>query len=75
MTHGLSDSELEALELLAQKNAGEDVAFINIAAARTLTDLGLATRRAGGWEITPQGRNHLLRETSQELAEGAANAR
>jgi transglutaminase-like putative cysteine protease len=61
MMHGLSDAEVHALELLAQKDSGSDVAFVNIAAARTLTELGLASRRAGGWDITPSGSAELAR--------------
>ena len=29
--------------------------WINIADARALTEMGLARRTRGGWEITPQG--------------------
>jgi hypothetical protein len=51
----LSDSELAALHNLADKQAGADVDWINIADARALTELGLARRNRGGWEITPEG--------------------
>jgi hypothetical protein len=51
----LSGGQLEALRNLASKKAGEAVAYINIADARTLTDLGLAQRNREGWEITPAG--------------------
>lgn len=51
----ISDKELAALHNLADKQAGEDVDWINIADARVLTELGLARRNRGGWEITPEG--------------------
>lgn len=51
----MSDKELAALHNLADKQAGEDVDWINIADARALTELGLARRNRGGWEITPEG--------------------
>jgi hypothetical protein len=51
----LSDQELTALQNLARKKAGEEVDWINISAGRALTELGLAQRNRGGWEITPQG--------------------
>lgn len=57
----LSAVELRTLELLAHKNAGEAVAFVNIAAARTLTDRGLAMRSHEGWDITPLGNAELAR--------------
>ena len=51
----ISDKELAALHNLADKQAGKDVDWINIADARVLTDLGLARRNRGGWEITDEG--------------------
>lgn len=51
----ISDKELAALHNLADKQAGRDVDWINIADARALTELGFARRTRGGWEITPQG--------------------
>ena len=51
----MSDKELAALKNLADKQAGKDVDWINIADARALTELGLARRTRGGWEITPEG--------------------
>jgi len=51
----ISDSEMAALHNLADKQAGKDVDWIKIADARALTELGLARRNRGGWEITPQG--------------------
>ena len=49
----ISEKELAALHNLADKQAGKDVDWINIAIARSLTELGLARRNRGGWEITP----------------------
>lgn len=57
----LTEADLHALRNLAEKKAGNDVAFINIAAARRLTDLGLATRSHEGWDITPDGSAVLAR--------------
>ena len=51
----LSDSQMTALRNLADKQAGKDVDWINIADARVLTGLGLARRNREGWEITPEG--------------------
>ncbi len=51
----ISPTELLALRNLAEKQAGQAVAFINIADARALTELGLAKRAMGGWEITQEG--------------------
>jgi hypothetical protein len=51
----ISETELTALTNLAEKQAGKDVDWINIADARALTELGLARRNRGGWEITPEG--------------------
>ena len=51
----LSARLVAALENLADKKAGKDVGWINIADARALTDLGLAARSREGWDITPAG--------------------
>jgi hypothetical protein len=51
----ISDIELHALRNLADKQSGEAVEWISIAAARALTDLGLARRTRSGWEITAEG--------------------
>ena len=59
--HSLTDPELHALQRLAEKKAGASVPFINIAAARTLCDLGFATRSHEGWDITPEGSAVLAR--------------
>jgi hypothetical protein len=57
----LSDTDLHALRNLAEKKAGNEVPFINIAAARRLTELGLASRSHEGWDITPGGSAALAR--------------
>ncbi len=51
----ITPKELCALHNLADKQAGEDVNWINIADARALTELGLARRTREGWEITAEG--------------------
>ena len=51
----LTDAERHALENLELKRKGQEVPYINISAARGLTDLGLAERSAQGWDITPSG--------------------
>ena len=57
----LTDLELHTLQLLAQKAAGETIAFVNIAAARTLSDRGFAERSHEGWDITAKGSSELAR--------------
>ena len=51
----LSTGQLDTLRNLAGKKAGGDVGWVKIAAARELTDLGLAARNRSGWEITTNG--------------------
>jgi hypothetical protein len=57
----LSEGELQALRNLAEKRGGGDTAFLNIADARQLTELGLAIRSRQGWEITEAGVGYLNR--------------
>ncbi|WP_372785824.1 hypothetical protein [Phenylobacterium sp.] len=57
----LTDAQLNALQNLALKKAGKDAPFINIGAARVLTELGLAERSREGWDITPEGSALLAR--------------
>ena len=57
----LSPGQLRALRNLAHKKAGHDTAFVNIADARALTDLGLAARSHQGWDITDAGAAYLVR--------------
>ncbi len=51
----LSPSQRVALANLSRKKAGHDVDWISIADARALTEVGLAIRNAGGWQITEDG--------------------
>ena len=51
----LSPRQLTALRNLARKEAGEVVDWINIADARSLTELGFAERSREGWTITAAG--------------------
>jgi len=60
----LTDTELHALQRLAEKKAGSAVPFINIAAARALSDRGLAARSHEGWDITPEGSAVLARRAA-----------
>ena len=57
----LSPGQLDALRNLASKGAGNETAFVNIADARALTELGLAMRSRQGWDITPAGAAYLAR--------------
>jgi hypothetical protein len=57
----LNDAQLHALQNLALKKAGKEAPFINIGAARALTELGLAERSREGWDITPEGSALLAR--------------
>ena len=63
----LSDDQLTALRNLGRKNAGEAVDFINIAQARTLTEMGLAHRESSGWRISESGLA-LLKHTGASAA-------
>ncbi len=54
-TPTLTDGQLDALENLRAKEAGEAVAWINIQDAMALSRLGLAARTREGWSITPDG--------------------
>jgi hypothetical protein len=56
----LSAGQFSALQNLARKQAGEDVGWINIADARSLTALGLAERNPEGWKITATGAAALI---------------
>ncbi len=55
----LSSGQLIALRNLANKKAGEEVAWINIADARALTELGFAERSREGWLVTKEGLSAL----------------
>ena len=66
----LSDGQLDALRNLSRKKAGAEVGWIAIAEARDLTELGFATRRASGWEITAAGAARLEQEHPSREAVG-----
>ncbi len=55
MSDSLTDGQLQALRNLAAKRSGNIAAFVNIADARILTELGLAIRSRQGWDITAAG--------------------
>jgi hypothetical protein len=79
-TQTLPAPQMRTLLNLSERQPGQEANFVNIAAAQALTALGLARHGGGGWEITPQGRNHLLRHSERNKAErdrtdGTANAR
>src|SRR3954451_3933989 len=57
----LTTPQLHALRNMARKKAGEDVAFVKIADAQALTELGLAERSREGWDITAAGAAVLAR--------------
>jgi hypothetical protein len=57
----LTEAQLNALQNLARKKAGQEPPFINISAARALTELGLAERSREGWDITAEGSALLAR--------------
>jgi len=57
----LTPSQLNALQNLSRKKTGEEAPFVNIGAARALTELGLAERSREGWDITPAGAALLAR--------------
>jgi hypothetical protein len=63
----LSARLMSALENLADKQAGKDVDWINIADARALTELGFAQRSREGWDITAAG----VSELAARSADGA----
>jgi len=51
----LTQGQQAALQNLAHKKSGREVGWISISDARSLTDLGLATRNGSGWRITAEG--------------------
>jgi hypothetical protein len=59
----LTPSQLNALQNLSRKKTGEEAPFVNIGAARALTELGLAERSREGWDITAAGAALLARLT------------
>jgi hypothetical protein len=71
----LSDRLISALENLADKKAGNEVGWINIADARALTDLGLAERTQDGWDITKAGESALAAQRAGEGDRPSADPR
>lgn len=69
----LSEGELAALKNLASKHGGQEVGWISISDARSLTDQGLAERIGSGWQITPGGLAAFkaLAEAAPPAADGA----
>jgi hypothetical protein len=67
MIVSLTDGQLHALRNLGDKHAGNLTAFVNIADARHLTELGLAIRTRQGWDITDAGLARLA------LADGSSH--
>ena len=59
-TPNLTADQRAALHNLSRKKAGDEVNWITIADARSLTDLGLAERNASGWQITEKGAEVIL---------------
>lgn len=55
----LTAREAAALRNLADKKTGTITAFVKIADARRLTELGLARRSQQGWDITAEGSAYL----------------
>lgn len=73
-TQVLPAQQMRTLLDLSERQPGQEANFVNIAAAQALTALGLARHGGSGWEITPLGRNHLLRQSDRDAADGPANA-
>ena len=70
----ITDGELQALRNLAEKQSGRATAFVNIADARQLTNLGLAVRSQQGWEITPAGAAYLKRAGLDDDDDGSVQS-
>jgi hypothetical protein len=71
----LTDSQFDALRNLSRKKAGLEVGWIVIAAARALTELGLAVRNRSGWQITAAGASALAhREAGGASGESSLTA-
>lgn len=65
----LPPDQLAALRNLALKKSGQEVDWINISAARALTELGLAERDPAGWGITAAGQSWLNTLAAEPAAE------
>ena len=57
----LTEGQVRALRNLADKREGNVTAFLRIADAQQLTELGLAMRSRQGWDITAAGSAYLNR--------------
>jgi hypothetical protein len=57
--HSLTGGQIQALRNLADKRTGNVTAFLNIADARALVEIGFASRSRQGWDITEEGAAHL----------------
>jgi hypothetical protein len=66
----LSADQLDTLRNLSRKKAGAEIGFIRIAAARELTDLGLALRNPSGWQITADGEAFVVAHDEADEAAG-----
>lgn len=72
MSDSLTDGQLHALRNLADKRGGNITAFVNIADARVLTELGLAARSRQGWDITAAGLARLAAADGSAPDHGAS---
>ena len=72
MSESLTDGQLHALRNLADKQAGNITAFLNIADALHLARLGLATRTRQGWDITAAGLARLAIADGSRHDQGAS---
>lgn len=70
----LTKSEAAALRNLAEMSGGSVTAFLSIADARRLTDLGLVQRSRLGWGITPEGAAHLAASDAEARRRAALPA-
>jgi hypothetical protein len=66
----LSNGQLVALRNLSRKKQGQPVDWITISDAQALTELGLAARNRGGWQITAQGEAALSAADAEEGSHG-----
>lgn len=71
MSDSLTGRQLHALRNLADKRLGNITAFVNIADARHLTELGLAIRSRQGWDITPAGLACLAVADGVRISDGS----
>ena len=72
MSDSLTAGQLRALRNLADKRSGNITAFVNIADARHLTELGLAIRSRQGWDITAAGLACIAVADGPEICGGSS---